>query len=340
MEGHLLEVGRLYAFREKRGREQPMLKVKLLDKVGRKGNVKIRFEDGPHPGLEEYVTTRQIVVPWGQRKAVLRDEESEERLNQHRRGYRDPALGEAASAVLESSGERGALADDGGTAMDERELQRIMDRAGLDGSPVELQSARLSRPPRPPRSDERSRSSPQAVGAPRAAKACARVTVPDHRLRLGGGTPPRGRPSRRRWNYAYSMFAFSLLGFVDVAALRLLRPLDSFSEAAQGGIAGAAMLVVLVVAAVHVPPVLQVKRRRAERWVLTAAAVVVGVGSGGFFAIDLTYPRNGLPLIGFVSWGFLLVTACGTTVWFSGLAPETRLGLFRWNRRRRLARRR
>ena len=45
-----------------------MLKVKLLDKVGAKGKVKIRFEDDPHPGLEQYVATRQIVVPWGQRK--------------------------------------------------------------------------------------------------------------------------------------------------------------------------------------------------------------------------------------------------------------------------------
>jgi hypothetical protein len=138
VEGHLLEVGRFYAFREKRGRGQPMLKVKLVDKVGRKGKVKIRFEDGPHPGLEEYVSTRQIVVPWGQRNEILRDEECEVRLDEHSRSFRDSALGEAASAVLEASGERGAMAVDDGTAMDERELQRIMDRAGLEGSPVGL----------------------------------------------------------------------------------------------------------------------------------------------------------------------------------------------------------
>jgi hypothetical protein len=34
-----------------------MLKVKLIAKVGRGGKVKIRFEEGPHPGLEEYVRT-------------------------------------------------------------------------------------------------------------------------------------------------------------------------------------------------------------------------------------------------------------------------------------------
>jgi hypothetical protein len=39
-----------------------MLEVRLLDKVGRKGKIKIRFEDGPHPGLEEYISTRQLAV--------------------------------------------------------------------------------------------------------------------------------------------------------------------------------------------------------------------------------------------------------------------------------------
>jgi hypothetical protein len=59
MEGHQLETGRTYAFREKRSTSSPMLKVRLLDKVGRKGKLKVRFEDGPHPGLEEYVSTRR-----------------------------------------------------------------------------------------------------------------------------------------------------------------------------------------------------------------------------------------------------------------------------------------
>lgn len=58
---------RRYAYREKRSTSCPLLKVKLLDKVGRKGKVKIRSEEGPHPGLEEYVASRQLVVPWGER---------------------------------------------------------------------------------------------------------------------------------------------------------------------------------------------------------------------------------------------------------------------------------
>lgn len=144
----------------------------------------------------------------------------------------------------------------------------------------------------------------------------------------------------RRWNYAYSMFAFGLLGFVDVVALRLLKPWNSFSAAGRGGVAGAAMLVLLVVAAVHLPPiVLRVKRRLAERWLLGTAAVVLGTGFGGFLAVDITYPRDRMPLIGLLTWGVLLACACGATVWFSGLSPETKMGIFRLRRRRRLAKR-
>ena len=133
-----MHIGRAYAYREKRSTGQPMLKVTLLDQVGRKGKLKIRFEDGPHPGLEEYVSTRQIVVPWGERRAVLRDEERAARLDEHAREFFDAALGEAASAVLESTGEPGADVTPTGTVMDEDELQRIMDRAGLQGEPADL----------------------------------------------------------------------------------------------------------------------------------------------------------------------------------------------------------
>jgi hypothetical protein len=82
MQGDAMEIGRSYAYREKRGAGQPMLKVKLVDKVGRKGKLKVRFEDGPHPGLEEYIATRDVVCPWGQRTAVIRDEQRAERLEE------------------------------------------------------------------------------------------------------------------------------------------------------------------------------------------------------------------------------------------------------------------
>src|SRR3954449_11849207 len=103
MQNHQLEIGRRYAYREKRAVRYSTLKVQLLDKVGRKGKIKIRFEDGPHPGLEEYVSTRQLVVPWGQRQEVLRDEKRAAALDAHTARVADAALGEAASAVLAST---------------------------------------------------------------------------------------------------------------------------------------------------------------------------------------------------------------------------------------------
>ena len=138
MQTDALVIGRRYAFREKRRAGEPLLKVKLIDVVGRKGKVKIRFEEGPHPGLEEFVSTRQLVVPWGERKALLRDEERAARLHEHAANIRDKALTEAANAVFESTGERGAYVAESGTAMDERELQRILDRAGVDIAPDQL----------------------------------------------------------------------------------------------------------------------------------------------------------------------------------------------------------
>jgi hypothetical protein len=75
MQAESLTEGRYYGYREKRGAQYPLRKVKLLSKVGRKGAIKIRFEDEPHRGLEEYVRTRQIVVAWVGRHAFLRDEE-------------------------------------------------------------------------------------------------------------------------------------------------------------------------------------------------------------------------------------------------------------------------
>lgn len=139
MEGWALTEGRYYGYREKRGTSSPLLKVKLLSKVGRKGAIKVRFEDGPHPGLEEYVRTRQIVVAWSDRQSFLRDEKRTQELDDYvRRNRPDSAIEEAVSTVLGSSGEPSAGAWGGGVSMPEDEIQRIMDRANLEGQPTGL----------------------------------------------------------------------------------------------------------------------------------------------------------------------------------------------------------
>lgn len=139
MQADTMKVGRAYAYREKRARGVPLAKVRLIDDMpGRRGKIKVRFEDGPHPGLEEYVSTRQIVCRWGDRKAVLRDEERREALDRHTAKVFDATLADAAGIVLEATGEPGGGMFGGRVYMAEAELQRIADRAGLDGAPVRL----------------------------------------------------------------------------------------------------------------------------------------------------------------------------------------------------------
>lgn len=146
--------------------------------------------------------------------------------------------------------------------------------------------------------------------------------------------------ARMRWDYCYSMFAFGVLGFVDVAALRLLKPSAALSGSARGALTGAAIIVVAIVAAVHLPPILQAKRRRFEQWTLALSAILFGLGFGGFLAVDLVYPKGDGPLIALASWVVLLVLSSAAAVWFSGLSPETRLSLYRRRRKKRVGHRR
>ena len=133
-----LVTGRNYAFRHTRGPDAELLKARLLDMVGRKGKIKVRFETGPHPGLEEYVATRQLVARRSERRALLRDEQREQRQREYAHTMRDGALVEAASAVLTATGEPGGGADPAVTVFSRAELQRILDRAGLDTAPEQL----------------------------------------------------------------------------------------------------------------------------------------------------------------------------------------------------------
>jgi hypothetical protein len=67
-----LKAGVEYAFREKRVSGTPLTKIKLLEHV--RGNKwKAKWID-THPGLVDYVTTAQILVPWKEHKKFLQEE--------------------------------------------------------------------------------------------------------------------------------------------------------------------------------------------------------------------------------------------------------------------------
>ena len=134
-----MKAGRHYAYREKRTPGSPFFKIKYIEKAEGKGQIKIRYEDGPHPGLEEYVRPQSIICPWGQRKAVERDEQRIQRLADHHAGSRaDRALAWAITAVLCSTGEPSAWCEPDGVTMPEEEIDRIIDRAGLKERAADL----------------------------------------------------------------------------------------------------------------------------------------------------------------------------------------------------------
>lgn len=138
MESSALTEGRYYAYREKRTRGAPLVKVKLLSKLPQRRKVKIRYAEGPYPGLEEYVLMQRLIVPWGERRALLRDEERSTRIDEVSGGHLDAARAEAVATVLASSGEPSAWAEPSGLSMPEQEVDRIARRAGLAEDPARL----------------------------------------------------------------------------------------------------------------------------------------------------------------------------------------------------------
>ena len=68
-------LGKKYGWRLKPSVAGTLCQVQVLEKIGRKGMIKIRHLGPPHEGLEEFVKTASIIVPWNEQKAFLRDEE-------------------------------------------------------------------------------------------------------------------------------------------------------------------------------------------------------------------------------------------------------------------------
>ena len=61
MQSSEILVGNRYGMRLKVSIGEPLTEVKVIEKVGRKGHIKVQHQGGETPGLEEYVKTRQII---------------------------------------------------------------------------------------------------------------------------------------------------------------------------------------------------------------------------------------------------------------------------------------
>jgi hypothetical protein len=125
-----IEVGRKYAVRQKVSAGEPLVQVQALEML-RGGQVKVRRLSEPHAGEEEIFNTRQFLVPWGERRAFLRDEECAQRFAKERPAS-NQALAGAIRTVLCATGYGDAWAeDDGSVHMEAVELREIARLAGL-----------------------------------------------------------------------------------------------------------------------------------------------------------------------------------------------------------------
>lgn len=100
--------GKEYAVREGRSRDTPLQRVRILEHV--RGSKWKAEWIAPNPGLIDYAESRWIIVPWKDRKALLRDEEAEARILEEndRLGYSDRSpLANALSIVFSAAGEAG-----------------------------------------------------------------------------------------------------------------------------------------------------------------------------------------------------------------------------------------
>ena len=96
-----------YAFREKRAPGTPFQRVRAIENV--RGNKwKVQWIE-PNPGLIDYVKSGQLIAPWKDHKAYLKEEESAERLrvynSEHGYGSDEDPVESAVQQVFESAGD-------------------------------------------------------------------------------------------------------------------------------------------------------------------------------------------------------------------------------------------
>ena len=98
--------GQEYAFREKRIIGSPLHRVELLKHIrGRKWQAKwIK----PNPNLIDYLSTEQVIVPWKDQAAFLKEERDRESMRRHnlKLGFSASSpISEAVDSVIDSVGD-------------------------------------------------------------------------------------------------------------------------------------------------------------------------------------------------------------------------------------------
>ena len=124
--------GQEYGARLKVGVGQPIVRVRVLEKVQRTKQVKVRHCGEPHEGMEEFLHQRNIVVPWKERRPFLSDEGRLEAVFQASADYGDQITEATVQLIFESSGESDVnVHSRGRVSGHEDALFRFASRAGV-----------------------------------------------------------------------------------------------------------------------------------------------------------------------------------------------------------------
>jgi hypothetical protein len=127
-----IKPGTEYALREKRVPRSELQRVRIIEHI--RGNKWKAEWIQPNPGLVHYVESGQLVAPWREHKAFLKEEDDDLRLKDEseRHGYRkDSPVDRAMYVVFESVGDEVSYYN--GTLSGEREaIARVKSRAGKD----------------------------------------------------------------------------------------------------------------------------------------------------------------------------------------------------------------
>ena len=124
--------GQEYAFREKRIIGSPLHRVKLLKHIrGRKWQAKwIK----PNPNLIDYLSTEQVMVPWKDQAAFLKEERDRESMRRHnlKLGFSASSpISEAVDSVIDSVGDDVRF-NDGNLSGTRDQFERLKGRARLE----------------------------------------------------------------------------------------------------------------------------------------------------------------------------------------------------------------
>jgi hypothetical protein len=127
-----IKIGTQYAVSEKRIPGTPFQRVKILEHI-RRNKWKAKWID-PNPGLVDYVKSGDLIVPWSEHKAFLRDEASAERLWEHavNQGYKSVSpIDNALVQVFEAVGD-GLQFNRGVLSGSPEAVDRLETRVGMD----------------------------------------------------------------------------------------------------------------------------------------------------------------------------------------------------------------